>query len=234
MMRHARLLIPSICVLGLCLAVGAMADSEPYKIRWDMGFVPQKSEVLHTFYFTNTTDTALTIEKIKSGCSCTTIPIIEGAIAPGDSVAIPVTFRTGRYHYRVHKTTHITTDHPDLKRARLSFLAQVISDQDTTEFMGIDPRSLTWDTEVGQLKFEGKKVQLKNKYQDTVAVRVLEFPNANFVWELSDSLIAPNKSATLRLQPREGQTLPPGKPYSATLEFAGGQSMRATIPFEVK
>ncbi len=234
MMRHSRLLILGICLLGLYLATVALADLKPYKIKWDMGFVPQKAEVLHTFHFTNTTDTALTIEKIKSGCSCTTIPKIEGAIAPGDSVAIPVTFRTGRYHYRVHKSTYVITHHPDLKKARLSFLAHVVSDRDTTEFMQIEPRSLTWDTKVGQLKFNDKKVELKNKNEDTVVVRVVEFPDANFVWELSDSLIAPGKTATLRLQPREGQLLPIKKPYSATLEFACQQSMRATIPFEVK
>ncbi len=234
MRTYSRLFLLSVCLLVIGLMVTASGETKRYKVKWDMGFVPQKSKVIHTFYLKNSSDTAMTIEKIKAGCSCTAVPKIEGAVAPGDSVAIPVTFSSGRYHYRVQKTTVVTTVNPEMEKAYLSFLAQVIDDRDTTEFMEIAPRSLSWNIKSGQMKFEDQAVQFSNRHDDTVTVRVVEFPEKQFTWELPDTTLIPGESATFHVHPRNNQTLPTNQVYSATLEFAGRWPIRATIPLEIE
>lgn len=92
----------------------------------DFGYLPQRAEVSHTFWLQNRGRAPLHVNKIKPGCSCTSVPTIREPIPPGDSVAIEVSFRSGRYRGRVHKKTTVYTDDPQREELELHIIADVV------------------------------------------------------------------------------------------------------------
>ena len=89
---------------------GDNSDSDVPASEWDFGYLPQKSEVNHTFYINNLDSKPLTVTKINAGCSCTSTSEIKDPIAPGDSAAIVITLKSGRYRGKIKKTTEVYTD----------------------------------------------------------------------------------------------------------------------------
>ena len=64
--------------------------------RFKMGAIPQNVSVSHHFWFKSIgTDTVL-IDKIKTGCGCTMMPLEQNWIAPGDSMKVDICWDTKR------------------------------------------------------------------------------------------------------------------------------------------
>lgn len=105
----------------------------------DFGILPQHSEVSHVFWLRNRGQAPLTVEKIKPGCSCTSVSEIEKPIQPGDSAAVEVSFRSGRYRGKVHKKTTVFTDDPDREEVLLHIIARVVDDDESAGPLKIEP-----------------------------------------------------------------------------------------------
>lgn len=105
----------------------------------DFGILPQHSEVSHVFWLRNRGQAPLTVEKIKPGCSCTSVSDVDKPIQPGDSVAIEVSFRSGRYRGKVHKKTRVFTDDPDREEVLLHIIADVVDDDEPAGPVKIKP-----------------------------------------------------------------------------------------------
>ncbi len=113
--------------------------------EWNFGFLPQKAEVNHSFILHNKGDAPLTVTKIKIGCSCTKIGEIDNPIDPGDSVAIDITFKSGRYKHRIKKTTIIYTDDPNTAPWDLVIRAEVVKRDESMGAVEVSPRRLAHD-----------------------------------------------------------------------------------------
>jgi len=221
------------CLLGFTRVAGAENDKAP-QAKWDFGFVPQKSEVSHTFYLRNPGPGPLTITKINPGCSCTSVSKVERPIAPGDSAAIAVTFTSGRYHYRVQKTTLVETDNPEMSKQRLSILADVYADQDTTGFISASQPKLIWEAKIGQQSFEPRTVEFVNRFADTVQIEVLTMPDTLVNWSLSIRELAPGATAVLTVTPLKAVAVRKTTDVTTTLRFVKGRATIITVPLEFK
>ncbi len=223
-----------VLLVLLMLTAGSLAAEKAPLQKWDFGYVPQKSVVGHVFYLKNSGEKALTVTNIKPGCSCTSVSELDGPIAPGDSAAITVTFKSGRYHYRVQKTTLIVTDDPETPKHRLSILAYVYADKDTTGFISVTPPKLTWEAKTGQQVFGPETIEFINRRPDTIQIELLDIPDTLINWSLSDATLAPGAGASLVLTPRKNVAACKITDVSVTIKFEKGRHTIITIPLKFK
>ncbi len=76
---------------------------------FDYGTITKGADGNHTFTFTNTGNSPLIIESVKSSCGCTVPKKPEAPIAPGDSGSIQVRYDTQRLGV-FRKTITVTTN----------------------------------------------------------------------------------------------------------------------------
>ncbi len=76
---------------------------------FDYGTITKGADGNHTFTFTNTGNSPLVIESVKSSCGCTVPKKPEAPIAPGDSGSIQVRYDTQRLGV-FRKTITVTTN----------------------------------------------------------------------------------------------------------------------------
>ncbi len=201
---------------------------------WNFGYVPQKSEVSHRFYLYNVGSSPLSVLKIKAGCSCTSVSKIEQAIAPGDSAAIVVTFKSGRYRGRVKKTTKVYTDDPEASVYHLPIMANVVKEGEPTDDVSVTPQKLTWKMNNGIIEVDVDTLRITNNGASILAAIVLHAPE-KIVSEINlPRSIAPAEAIDLILhiskEPMPGEL----GWLSTTLAFAGPDTTVITIPIEIE
>lgn len=228
-------MIFTLAVVSLAMIVSAADGSAAKKgptEKWDFGYVPQKSEISHVFYLRNTGEKPLNVTNIKADCSCTSVSQLDHPVAPGDSAGITVTFKSGRYHYRIQKTTLVDTDDPETPKRRFSILARVYADEDTTGFIRASRPRLTWKVKFGQQVIQPDTVIFTNNSPDSVRVEVLDYPDALIDWTLSEVMIGPRGTTRLAVTPRKevGERNVPDA--SVTVKFEKVRKTIVTIPLE--
>lgn len=201
---------------------------------WNFGYVLQKSEVSHRFYLYNVGSSPLSVLKIKAGCSCTSVSKIEQPIAPGDSAAIVVTFKSGRYHGRVKKTTKVYTDDPEASVHHLPIIANVVKAGEPTDDISVTPQKLTWKMDKGIIAVDADTLRITNNGASILAASVLHAPE-KIVTEIDlPRSIAPSEATDLILhisnEPMTGES----GWLSTTLAFTDPDTTVITIPIEIE
>ncbi len=64
--------------------------------RFDFGLVAQESTVSQYFWFKSVGSAPVKITRVDTGCDCTTMPLVQTVISPGDSMKVGVHWETGR------------------------------------------------------------------------------------------------------------------------------------------
>lgn len=200
---------------------------------WDFGYIPQKSIVSHVYYLHNAGSAPLSVSKIDAGCACTSVSEIDGPIAPGDSAAVVVTFKTGRYRKGVKKAAKVHTDDPEEATHRLRYKAFVIKPGEATGNIHVVPQKLTWNVGEGAFAAEVDTLRIDNNGGDSVNVAILHAPE-----EVVDRIdfplgLASGEQAEVLLYVAD--QLP--KKYlapSITLSFIGLDTTIVTIPIEIE
>jgi hypothetical protein len=236
-MRHCLSLI--LLILAGSLIAGqqpAEAEDHPHAVvspsSWDYGYIPQKSTVSHVYYLHNSGTAPLIVSKIDAGCDCTFVSGIDGPIAPGDSAAVVVTFRTGRYSKGVKKAAKIHTDESQEAIHHLRYKAFVIKPGEATGDISVIPQKLNWNTDEGAFDFKVDTLRIVNNGGDSVAVALLGVPD-----DIIDAIDFPPGLASgeqadvfLHLADRPAETSPA---LSLTLSFIGQDTTIVTIPIEI-
>jgi hypothetical protein len=201
---------------------------------WDFGYLPQKSEVSHQFYIYNTGSAPLTVSKIKADCSCTGVSRVDQPIAPGDSAAIALTFKSGRYHGLVRKSAEVTTDDPDAPVQHLRIISHVIKEREATGNVTSSPQKLTWKIENGNIIPAIDTLRMTNNGPESATVSILQEPGEVVSQADVPRYIGPGKTADLVLHATK--KTPPGKSewYSTTLAIAGLDTTILTIPIKIE
>ena len=227
-------------VLVSSLLVGQQpAEAEDYPhaavspSSWDYGYIPQKSTVSHVYYLHNTGSAPLSVSKIDVGCACTSLSEINGPIASGDSAAIVVTFKTGRYRKGLKKAAKMHTDDPETAIHRLRYKAYVIKPGEATGNISVIPQKLNWNIGEGAFAAKVDSLRIGNNSGDSVAVALLHAPD-----DVIDGIdfplgLASGEQAVVLLhvadrQPKKGSSL------SFTLSFIGQDTTIVTIPIEIE
>ena len=216
-----------ICTSAIC-----SQDRIVNTTAWDFGYLSQKAEVTHTFYLRNTSDVPLIVTKIKDGCSCTSTSEVSEPIPPGDSAAIEVTFKSGRYKGKVTKTTKIYTIDDKNEAFRLSIKANVVKKLTSAETITVDPIRLKASVHDGDFRLTTDTVVICNSTGDTVTVALSDV-SANLYLSGLPVVLLPGEQIGI---PIGLQGLPAGDVewIAGTLEFAAKDTLRVTIPVQIE
>ncbi|PKK84183.1 MAG: hypothetical protein CVT49_05140 [candidate division Zixibacteria bacterium HGW-Zixibacteria-1] len=235
-----RFLSSLVILLIVFLSVGHFAHSEnesaaaANSIIWHFGCLPQKSEVSHTFYLPNKGSSPLAIKEIKSGCSCTSVSKIEKPIEPGDSAAIAVTFKSGRYRGAVTKTTKVFTDDPVNEIYELTIQANVIKKDEACGIIKLLPQKLEWVNDNNIISGDSI-INIANTGPDTLSVSVFHQPE-NIINKIKLPLILPPDSETdVPIKPKPANIISfEMKGTSITFAVIGRDTTIVTMPIEIK
>ena len=116
---------------GLALAAAAPSAWAAPKIQFisktthEFKTVYQGTPVAYGFFFKNTGNQTLVIEKVQADCGCTTARAVPEKIAPGAKGKISVIFDTFHYRGKQHKTVTITTNDPHHEKVTLTLSGTV-------------------------------------------------------------------------------------------------------------
>lgn len=201
---------------------------------WDFGYLPQKSEATHLFYLQNTGSAPLSIEEIKPGCACTSVSEIEDAIAPGDSVAIAVTFKSGRYRHRVKKVTKVYTDDPETPVQRLQIAANVVKDEDETGAVSVRPRKLELEMDRESADPAVDTIMVLNSGSDSMTVVVMHSSDGIVDRVEAPEFVAPGCSSVILVHLSRELEIDRDSGPSVTLGLIGSDTTIVTVPIEIE
>lgn len=111
----------------LSKADSAKAPNLSFKAKeHDFGTINDRSEVSHSFVFTNTGKSPLVIKKTKANCGCTASEPAKKTLQPGESSSIKVTFNsTGKHEGANQQMVTIYSNDPDEPTQYISIKANV-------------------------------------------------------------------------------------------------------------
>lgn len=146
-------------ILLLLSTVSAQAGTPLIRTNprsFDFGYLPENVMAYKTFWLSNAGDDTLRISLVKPSCGCTTAPLDQKVIAPGDSVPLQVGFNSRHFNGVVNKVVHIHSNDASNTPADIFFTARVNQDDPT---ITIEPARLSLE-EIGKTKGE---ITLENK-----------------------------------------------------------------------
>ena len=205
---------------GLAIA-GTDADGAGTVVAWDFGYMVQKAEVVHTFFVRNDGAEPRVVDKIKAGCSCTSVSRVTEPIPPGDSVPITITFKSGRYQDRIRKTTLVFCDGLEEPAYRLVISAHVLKKGEADEGPLVRAERLEWRIADGRWEQSADTVWLINRSDDTLAFGLAE-PSRGLVEIEHSASIPPGETAAMILRPT-----PTPPPEDSELDGCDGGSGRS-------
>ncbi len=106
--------------------------------NFDFGFTIHNSTIVHKLWLKSTGTDTVKIKDIQTGCSCTTMPLSQKEIAPGDSVEVTISWDTQRTYGPVKRYPRIYYDGAE-KPLRLSLFTNVQNVPDTNLSVIIRP-----------------------------------------------------------------------------------------------
>lgn len=218
-------------LISMCyLASGAVAGprihiSEPV---FDFGYTPAGLEAMHRYWVVNSGTDTLVINRVKSTCGCTTVPLPTDRVAPGDSVPLDLVFDTQKFTGKVHKSARIVSNEDPWedttgKGDRRIFFTAMVGAGD--EAVTVSPASVYLDT-------IGKSTQVfsvTNKDTASYSVSLSSAP-PHF---MSVEIPAPQvpSQGQLEIVLRAGKDTPIGiYTGSMTLLFQGPRVFSITVP----
>lgn len=117
-------------ILLLTVAAYAKSGIKFDRLEYDFGSIQQASVVIAKFTFKNTGNSTLVIERIKTGCGCTSTLLSKKELNPGEQGTIEIAFDSEGYSGQVTRTVSVFTNDPANKEVKLKIKAYVIETGD--------------------------------------------------------------------------------------------------------
>jgi len=168
-----------LLTLVLAAVLGGNALSQPSleipDNEFEFGLVPQKSTATHYFWFKSVGTDTLKIHKIKTGCSCATMPLAQDWIAPGDSLLVGMFWDTQRRFGKMGRYPKVFTNAgPDPYQIRLTGEGQHTLDGESRP---IAVRPFKWElSRVHEKSIDSVAFVLHNNRESDLALEILSFP----------------------------------------------------------
>jgi len=216
------------------LSAAAGQDTDACEQTWHFGYLPQKSTVNAVFYLVNQGSKPMQVTKIEPGCSCTSVTELTEAIAPGDSAAVKITLKSGRYVNKVRKTTKVYTDGSDEPAFLLTIQTRVIKRGELAGSYQLSPPVLEFKTESGRPTGRSDTVLLTNKSDHAVSLRTVYYPEACIKTVQLPEQIQPGASGAVTIEIDENQQAEMKDGWSLTLAIESSDTTLVTIPIEIK
>lgn len=124
-MRHAHLLM-LLTVLS-APAVAAQPRIHCGTLVQELGPVTRGARVQRTYELENRGDAPLHLRDVETSCACTTVPLAQRVIAPGETLPLAVDFDSTSFEGPVTKHILVLTDDPERPVLTLELRATVVS-----------------------------------------------------------------------------------------------------------
>jgi len=144
---------------------------------FDLGYLPQRAKVGHTFWVYNIGTDSLQIKSIQVSCGCTKASNSVGMVAVNDSVPIDIVFDTGSRRLVQNKRITVRTNDPGMGNLSLQFTGFVFTPEaeDTT-----GPVTFTQNKMVNATTDDlGKsyEVEYRNNSKEPVHPTLIRYPD---------------------------------------------------------
>lgn len=179
----------------LLLVAGSAKAEVSYTLNetaFNFGKTPQHVTVTHNFWIKSTGDELLRIEKVDPGCGCTTIPLPDSTVAPGDSVRLQIILDTKNFRGRINKTPKFKTN-ADSAMVSLKIFAEMITSQATGMPLWISPPKVNV-SQFGPKVRRRAKLVITNYGDEPFRLTPIDTANRSFAIRLPE-LINPGDSA---------------------------------------
>lgn len=154
--------------------------------EFNFGLMPQSSTVSHTFWIHSNSADTLTVDTVVSSCGCTSIPLDNPTLLPGDSLALTMEFRSHGFRGPIGKRPYFrlvgdTTSH------FLKFYARIVEDPAELYPLASYPPILDF-TVYSPQQTDTKPFALKNSAEEAIAISIVDFPADLIQISVPDSL----------------------------------------------
>ncbi|MDH3891549.1 MAG: DUF1573 domain-containing protein [candidate division Zixibacteria bacterium] len=220
----------TLMLLLAALSVSADAKLEILSNRFDFGMIPNQSTVSHQFWFRASGSDTVKIQTIKTGCQCTTMPLEQDWLAPGDSMKVKVTWELGR---RIGNTGQyprvFIVDNPEPHY--ISLIGNAAQALDILRPVSIKPYKATF-ARTSSHSIDSVGFTLTNHSDEDLDLNIVSYPSESY--EVSFPAQVAGGSAAegyVKITPQTSDSEFKG---SITIEFEGAKKNRLTIPVQRK
>ena len=164
--------------------------------RYDFGFAPEGFFLVHEYPIVNEGEGKLVIERVRTTCGCTSAPLKKKELEPGEETFVTVIFNSRRYTRRTSKGTIITSNDPQNRSVRMTFVANM----DTSGFVfGVEPFGI--NIPAGEEPDDEFEFEITNESDDKYELEVIDWTSEVFEEpDLKDDEIKPGKTADLEVE----------------------------------
>jgi len=211
-----------LAVLGWCAVSAAKPILRANPSSFQFGYMPEGAKVHTSYWLANDGSDTLEVVLVKPQCGCTTAPLDDKIIPPGDSVSMEISFNSKNFHGEVHKLVNIHYNDTTVSPGKVYFSAHIGS-----TYGDIVPEpSLVDFNDLDKIK---QDIILVNVSDADYVVRVASEPAA-FITCSTDSLTVPaGGRATITVALADNVPLGLYE-TSLTLELEGKEYEALTIP----
>ncbi len=212
--------------MALAATVAAEGRLEILSDRFDFGTIPYNSTVTHSFYFKSVGTDTLRIKAIKSGCQCTTMPLDQKSLAPGDSMLVGVAWNVGRRMGASTQSPRVFIEN-NPNPIYVNLVGLVVAQPDETRPVSVRPYKATL-AKATTITVDSIEINLTNHSDSDLAVSVISRPSPNYDYSFPDRIEAGTTAVGyVKLNPVASDL---EFKSSITLEFEGRKKSRLTIP----
>jgi len=228
-----------ITILLMILALAAFAPStasaqeEGSRISlpdslFDFGFFATDAKVQHTFPIINTGNGTLEIITVKPTCGCTTAPLKNKKIAPGDTTYIDLYFDSKRRAGLNKKTVTIISNDPVTPLREIAFIAVTGRPH---PFLDIEPGVINMGRMSASKIDRQFKAAITNKTDQELKLDLISYTSEYVDVELQTDTLAPGASTQVLMTLKKIPEDPRNYSFSATLSADNGEtSINLTVP----
>lgn len=230
-MKRLTIAVSILLLLMTAISLGQQRGPKAFVAEpsFDMGYIPQRVKVGHTFWIHNIGTDSLEIKHIQVSCGCTKASNSVGMVAVNDSVPIEIVFDTGTRRLDQNKRVTVRTNDPGMGSLSLQFTGYVFTPEQEDE---IGPVTFTQNKRVNANTDElGKTfiVEYRNNSDETIRPKLIRQPADLITVTIPDEDIEPGGTGTISVVFAESVEQK-NQHKSFTVEFNDSGSSRYTIP----
>jgi hypothetical protein len=224
----------TVILLLLLVTVGLIAQPKiviPYNTI-DFGMTPQNCTLVHYFWFKNPGTDTLRLTDIVTGCDCTTMPLTQKWIAPGDSLRVALYWQTQLKNGNTGRYPYVYTN-AGKDPARISLTALVLPALDSVRPVGIKPYKIEL-SKLPSMSVDSIGFVLTNRLTTKVALRIISPSIEECELLIPDTLQAGAQArGYVKVKP-EYRDLQFERSFTILLSAAKEADVRMTIPIHRK
>jgi hypothetical protein len=196
---------------------------------FDMGYIPQRAKVGHTFWVYNIGTDSLNIKNIQVTCGCTKASNSVGMVAVNDSVPIEIVFDSGTRRLAQNKRVTVQTNDPGTGSLSLQFTGYVFTPEEQNS---TGPVTYTANKQVNATTDDlGRTFDLeyRNNSQETISPTVVRHPDELVTVSIPKNQVPPGGTGKITITLAES-VKQKNQHKSVTFQFNDTNNSRYTIP----